>query len=118
MKKLKIKEKISLHPVMLLLILSLVTIVISGVLSWFNVQATYNQMSLVTHEYQTTTEAVNSLFSLRGLKYIFTSTVSNFANYAVLSHLIIILFGIGIMEKSGFLKTVITLLTKKAQKTT
>lgn len=118
MKKLRVREKIGLHPVMMLLILCFVVIVLSGILSFFNVQATYSKVSSITGDYQVTTEAVNSLFSLSGLKYIFTSTVANFANLAVLSNLIIILIGIGIMVKSGFLKTVIILLTKKAKKTT
>lgn len=118
MKKLRTKDKIGLHPVMMLLVLSFATIVISGMLRLFNVQATFNKISSVTGDFQVTTEAVNSLFSLSGLKYIFTSTVSNFANYAVLTNLIIILLGIGIMVKSGFLKTIITLMTKKAKKTT
>ena len=65
-----------------------------------------------------TNEAVVSLFNLSGLKYIFTNTVSNFANFTVLSNLIIILIGIGIMEKSGFLKTVITIVTKRVKKKT
>lgn len=117
MKKLRTREKIGLHPVMMLLVLSFATIVISGILRVFNVQATFNKISSVTGDFQVTTEAVNSLFSLSGLKYIFTSTVSNFANYAVLTNLIIILLGIGIMVKSGFLKTIITLMTKKAKKT-
>ena len=118
MKKLRVKEKIGLHPVMMLLILCFVVIILSGILSFFNVQATYSKVSSITGDYEVTTEAVKSLFSLSGLKYIFTSTVANFANLAVLSNLIIILIGIGIMVKSGFLKTVIILLTKKAKKTT
>lgn len=117
MKKLRTKDKIGLHPVMMLLVLSFATIIISGILRLFNVQATFNKISSVTGDFRVTTEAVNSLFSLSGLKYIFTSTVSNFANYAVLTNLIIILLGIGIMVKSGFLKTIITLMTKKAKKT-
>ncbi len=103
---------------MMYLLLSLIVIILSGILSWFNVQATYNQVSTVTGEYNVTTEAVNSLFNLSGLKYIFTNTVSNFANFTVLSHLIIILLGIGVMEKSGFLKTLVTILTKRTKKTT
>ena len=118
MKKRMLREKVGLHPVMVYLILCLIVIIISGFLSWFNVQATYKQMSIVTGEYQVTTEAITSLLSLSGLKYIFTNTVSNFANFAVLPHLIIILLGIGVMERSGFLKTFITLLTKKAKKNT
>ena len=117
MKKNQSKEKIGLHPVMVLLLLCFITIIISGVLSFFNVQATYNRVSTITGDYVVTTEAVTSLFNLSGLKYIFTTTVANFANFVVLSHLIIILLGIGIMVKSGFLKTVITILTKKAKKT-
>ena len=84
MKRIKFRERVGLHPVMTYLILCLIVIVFSGVLSWFNVQATYNQISTVTGEYQVTTEAVYSLFSLSGLKYIFTNTVANFANFAVL----------------------------------
>lgn len=118
MKKLRTKEKIGLHPVMTILILSFVTIVLSGILRFFNVQATFNKVSTITGDFQVTTEAINSLFSLSGLKYIFTTTVKNFANYAVLIHLIIILLGIGVMVKSGFLKTIITLMTKKAKKYT
>lgn len=114
----KHQTKVGLHPVMFFLVLCLITIVLSGVLRVFNVQATFNKVSSVTGEFQITSEAVNSLFSLRGLKYIFTTTVSSFANFAVLSNLIIVLLGIGIMDKSGFLKTVVTLLTKKAKKTT
>lgn len=118
MRRRRTKANIGLHPVMTLLILCFVVILISGILSLFNVQATFNQISAKTGEYQATTEAITSLLSLSGLKYIFTNTVANFANFTVLSHLIIILLGIGIMQKSGFLKTVIIMLTKKSKKTT
>ena len=104
MKKIKNKEKIGLHPVMFLLILCLIIIVLSGILSFFNVQATYSKVSSITGDYQVTTESVTSLFSLSGLKYIFTSTVSNFANFAVLSNLIIILLGIGIVENAALVR--------------
>ena len=62
--------------------------------------------------------AVESLLSLRGIKYIFQSTVANFASFTPLSMLIIILIGIGIMDKSGFLKTTFSLITRKCQKKT
>src|SRR5574344_1632602 len=112
----KFKEKTLLHPVMTFIILIVITILLSGFLSLLNIQATYSTYSNVTNSYVSTTEAVKSLFNLSGLKYIFTNTVSNFANFTVLSNLIIILIGIGVMEKSGFLKTLVTILTKKAQK--
>lgn len=74
----KLKEKITLHPIMTLLIMIGVTIVLSGVLSLLGVQVTSKKISPTSLEYNTYIAEVSSLFSLRGLKYIFTSTVSNF----------------------------------------
>ena len=119
MKKRNLKERITLDPIMTLLVLIVLTIVISGFLSLLGVQVTYNTITdSVTFNYTQSLVSVESLFSLSGLKYIFTTTVSNFVSFKPLSSLIIILIGIGVMEKSGFLKTVITLLTKKAKKKT
>ena len=112
------KTRNGFHPVISFLILIIGVIVLSGLLGLLGVQATYNNYSTLTESYVPTTEAIRSLFNLSGLKYIFTNTVSNFANFTVLSNLIIVLIGIGIMEKSGFLKTLFMLLTKKAKKKT
>ncbi len=112
----KIKEKLTLHPIMSLLIMIGITIVLSGILSALGVQATSRIISTSSLEYNTYIAEINSLFSLRGLKYIFTSTISNFMSFAPLSSFIIILIGISVMEKSGFLKVVFTLLTKNAKK--
>ena len=112
----KFHEKMTLHTIMTLLILIGLTILISGILSFIGAQVTYNKVDSTLLEYTPTNVQVNSLFSLRGLKYIFTNTVLNFVSFTPLSSLIIILIGFGIMEKSGFLKTAITMLTKKAKK--
>ena len=118
MKRIRRKEKEKQHPLMTYVLLCLVVVVISGILSALDIQSTFytinsNNLNLIPK-----TEVVNSLFSLSGIKYIFTNTVSNFANFTVLSNLIIILMGIGIMDKSGFLQTTITLSTKKLKKKT
>lgn len=117
-KKFSFREKMTLHPIMTLIILCGVTILLSGILSFVGAQVTYNKVDANLLEYTPSTIQVNSLFSLSGLKYIFTNTVLNFISFTPLSSLIIILIGFGIMEKSGFLKTTITLLTKKAKKRT
>ena len=114
----KLKDKMTLHPIMTFIILIAATIVISGFLSLIGVEATYNRVNPQTGELISTLVSVESLFSLSGLKYIFTSTVSNFAAFTPLSMLLIILLGIGVMEKSGFLKTAFTLLTKVCKKNT
>ena len=114
----KLKEKMTLHPIMTILIMILITIVISGFLALLETQVAYNKISPNYLDYISTSVSVKSLFSLSGLKYIFTNTVSNFVAFTPLSSLIIILIGIGVMEKSGFLKTAITMLTKKVSKNT
>lgn len=117
-KRRKVKKHLILHPVMSLLCLTLIVIILSGILSLFNVSFTYNAINALKLDYKSTTEAVESLLSLHGIKYIFSNTVLNFANFTALSHLIIILLGIGVMEYTGFLKTAIGVLTKKAKKNT
>lgn len=118
MKKFKKREKQSMHPLMTYVLLIVGVIVISGFLSILDIQSTFYKVNSISLSLLPQTEIVNSLFSLSGLKYIFTNTVANFANFTVLSNLIIILMGIGIMDKSGFLQTAITLTTKKLKKKT
>ncbi len=117
MKKLKkIKEKILLHPIMSFLFLTAFFIVLSGVLDLLDASVTYNRINPRTRVYEPTLVTVESLFSLSGLKYIFSSTVSNFVSFTPLSTLLIVLIGIGIMDKSGFLDTMFFLLTKHLAK--
>ena len=114
-KKRKTREHVALHPVMTFILIIFGIILLSAILSLFNFSATHNVLNS-SGDYVSTTESVSNLMSLSGIKYIFSNTVSNFANFTVLSHLIIVLLGIGVMEYSGFLKTAVELLTKRAKK--
>ena len=114
----KIKEKMTLHPVMAIMILIFTVIILSGILSLLGFEATYNKVDPNTLKYTSEVVSVENLFSLSGIKHIFSTTVSHFVSFVPLSSLIIILIGLGVMEKSGFLKTVFTLLTKNAKKYT
>ena len=114
----KIKEKMTLHPVMGLMFLIFITIILSGILSLIGFEATYNKVDPNTLKYTSELVSVENLFSLSGIKHIFSTTVSHFVSFVPLSSLIIILIGLGVMEKSGFLKTIFTLLTKNAKKYT
>lgn len=113
----KLKEKMTLNPIMTFIILILGTIILSGFLNVIGFEATYYKINPNSNEYEAVLATVESLFSLSGIKYIFSSTVSNFVSFTPLSMLIIILIGIGIMEKSGFLKSLFTLLTRSMKKT-
>ena len=118
MKKIRKNERQKLHPLMTYVLLCFIVILISGILKGLDTQATFYTVNSTTFSLIPKTEVVNSLLNISGIKYIFTNTVANFANFTVLSNLIIILMGIGIMDKSGFLQTAITLTTKKLKKKT
>ncbi len=118
MKKKGMKNKKPLHPLMVYVLFIVITVLLSGVLNLLDIQSTFYKVNLTSLELIPVTEVVKSLFSFSGIKYIFTSTVANFANFTVLSNLIILLMGISIMDKSGFLQTAITLTTKKLKKKT
>lgn len=94
----------------------LITIIISGIFNLLDLSTNYNTVNVIRGDYDSTTVAVTSLFSLSGLKLIFRTTVSNFVSFAPLSTLIITLIGIGIMDRSGFLEAFFTMLTKKASR--
>ncbi len=112
----KLKNKIVLHPIMSFLILTLIVIVASGILSLFNVTSSYSTVNVKNNSLETTMVAVENVFSLKGIKYIFSNTLSNFASFTPLSMLIIVLLGIGIMDKTGFLDTLFYVLTRKLRK--
>lgn len=114
----KIRDKIRLHPMMAFILLTALVIVFSGILDLFDASVTYNKINTRTGAYESTLVTVESLLNLSGIKYIFSNTVSNFVNFTPLSMLLIILIGIGIMDRSGFLDTIFYVLTKNVAKTT
>lgn len=117
MKKFKrLRDKILLHPIMTFLLLTAFTVILSGILDVFDVSVTYNKINLKTGGYESTLVTVESLLNLSGIKYIFSNTVSNFVSFTPLSMLLIVLIGIGIMDRSGFLDTMFFLLTKRLSK--
>ncbi len=113
-----IKDKFKLTPVMSFILLTGITIIISGILSIFKVQAEYDVINSATNELVKNVVKVNGLFSLSGLKYIVTTAVKGFVSFTPLSMLIIVLIGIGVLEYTGFLKTAFTLLTRNVSKNT
>lgn len=113
----KIGEKISMHPIMAFILLTGFVIILSGILDALDASVTYNKVNTKTGGYETTLVTVESLLNLSGIKYIFSNTVSNFVSFTPLSMLLIVLIGISIMDRSGFLDSIFFLLTKRMPKT-
>lgn len=112
------RKKLNLSPTMMFILLTGITIILSGFLSFFNLQTEYSTINTVTGNFDNNVVEVTSLFSLAGLKYIVTNAVSGFVNFSPLSMLIIVLIGIGILEKTGFTRTFFTLITRNLKKNT
>ena len=111
------KKRKRISPVMTFIILIIVTILLSGFLHLLKFQSEYTTVSATGSLLNNVVE-VKNLFSTSGIKYIVTHAVKNFMSFTPMSILIIVLIGIGVLEKSGFLKSFFTLLTKNSKKNT
>lgn len=110
------KAKRSSHPVMFFIYMSILVIIVSGIASALNFQVTYDRLTTIAGEVESTTAAVNSLLSLDGLKFLITSTYDSLVFFEPFGSLLIAAIGFGIALKSGFLKTLCSKLTKRIPK--
>lgn len=112
------KKKLKLSPIMTFIIMTIVVIVLSGFLHLLNIQAEYSTVNTVSNEAVNNVVEVQNLFSTSGIKHIVTSAVNGFVNFEPLATLIIILIGLGILEKTGFMRSFFTILTRNSKKNT
>ncbi len=103
-RKLKLK-KFYFHPITIFLLLTILVIVLSGIFSAFEMQATYNTVNVNTKDLEPTLVAVENLLSFDGLKFIISNAAKNFLSFGPLGTLLISLLGITIAEGSGFIET-------------
>ena len=103
-RKLKLK-KFYLHPITIYLLLTFLVLVLSAILSTFQMQATYNTISPTTNELESTLVTVENLLNFDGMKYIFSNAMTNFLSFAPLGMLLLTLFGLSIAKATGFLDT-------------
>jgi len=100
-KKLKLK-KFHLHPVTTFILLTGITMLLSWILSIFQVQATYNRLNLTTYELEKTLVAVENLFNYNGIKSLISESAKNFVSFTTLSTLLIALIGLSVAQTTGF----------------
>jgi len=111
----RIKDRIVLHPIMTFVVLIFGTIILSGILEFFDVSASYNRVNNIGG-YDSVFVAVKSLLNPEGIQFVFSNTVSSFASFIPLSMLLIVLLGFGMMDKTGFLDSFFYILTKRVGK--
>ena len=87
------------HPVILFFILSVLVIVISWIVSLFNVA--------VQHPATGETVRVVNLLSKDGIRRMFSEAVSNFTGFAALGVVIVAMLGVGVADETGLIDAVL-----------
>lgn len=59
--------------------------------------------SIVQRSGETELKSVQSLLSLEGIRWMFTSAIDNFINFAPLGPVLTVMIGIGVAERTGFI---------------
>jgi aminobenzoyl-glutamate transport protein len=122
------------HPAVVFIWLCLVVIVLSQILAWAGVQATFKveappavpseetyyggstEPTYVAptepvppgaYEMKTETAKVKGLLTGDGVRYLFTSFVSNFRNFAAVAIILVVMIGVGLAETAGLIGALI-----------
>ena len=104
-RKLKLK-KFYFHPITIFLVMTIVVVILSGIFSLFEMQATYNTVNINTKELEPHLITVENMLSLKGLRYMISNAMSNFISFGPLGSLIISLIALTIAESTGLLEAI------------
>jgi aminobenzoyl-glutamate transport protein len=95
------------HPAVLFLLLIGVVILLSHVFYLTGTSVSYQRINLQTHQPESVTTAVSSLLRTDGLRFIFTSVVSNFINFGPVGIILVAMIGVGLAERAGLIQALI-----------
>ena len=103
-RKLKLK-KFYFHPITVFIFLTFLVVLLSGLFSLLQIQATYNIVNVNTKELEPTLITVENLLSFDGIKFIISNAAKNFLSFGPLGMLLLSLIGITVGEGTGFIET-------------
>ena len=121
------------HPAMMFLALCIGVIVLSQLMAWAGVGATYEVVkppaqsvevidlggtlpgeslpaeppAAGDYEVVTETVAIEGLLTADGIRYLFTSFVPNFMGFTAMGIILIVMIGVGVAERSGLIASLI-----------
>ena len=115
-RKLKLK-KFYFHPVTVFILLTFFVMILSGILSALQMQATYNDVNVNTKELEPVLVTVENLLSFDGFKFLIADAAKNFLSFAPLGMLLLSLIGLTVAEGTGFIETLTRRHLSKISKT-
>ncbi|WP_243399846.1 AbgT family transporter [Arthrobacter glacialis] len=95
------------HPAVIFLILIGLVMVLSVIFSWAGASATFQSANIVTGEIDDVTTKVRSLLDADGIRFLFTSMVTNFTNFGVVGVILVAMLGVGLAEEAGLISALI-----------
>ena len=108
MRKTKVKfKKFTFHPITTFILLTFGVMILSSILSFFEVQASYSTINSTSLSLENTLVAVEGLFNFEGFKFLISNAARNFVSFTPLSTLLIGLIGLSVAHASGFIDTFI-----------
>ncbi|MGM9973930.1 MAG: AbgT family transporter, partial [Clostridiaceae bacterium] len=105
------------HPVTIFLILCVVIAVVSHIAYLAGASVTYFGINPTTKEAGDITVAATSLLTADGIRYIFTSAVTNFTGFAPLGTVLVAMLGVGVAEGTGLISSLLKKLVLSTPKT-
>ena len=99
------------HPALMFLALCVGVIVLSQLLAWAGVSATYEvaRPTGVPGDYEIVTQTVSiqGLLTADGIRFLFTSPVPVFMGFTAMGIILIVMIGVGVAERSGLIGALI-----------
>ena len=105
-KKLRLK-KFHIHPITSIVLMIILTVLLSGLFSALEIQATYSTINPTTNQLESVLVTVENLCNYDGLKFIISNAARNFISFTPLSTLLIALLGVSVAQATGLLDTFI-----------
>ncbi len=105
------------HPVTIFLVLCAVIAVVSHIAYLVGASVTYSGINPSTLETGEITVKATSLLTGDGIRYIFTSAVSNFTGFAPLGTVLVAMLGVGVAEGTGLISSLLKKLVLSTPKT-
>ena len=104
------------HPATIFVILSAIIIALSAVMAKMNISVTYTGLDRSSMEIKEMTATIVSLLTPEGIRYMFTSAVTNFTSFAPLGTVLVALLGVGVAEGTGLIGSMLTKLVTNTPK--
>lgn len=104
------------HPITIFIMFTLAVIVLSHVFYVMGTSVTYEGVNRETMATETLTVKIVSLLVPEGIAFMFSNVVANFTSFVALGPVLVAMLGVGVAEKTGYIRAVMTHTVTKAPK--